>query len=425
MTLMTTHFRGIHQVSPRNVPTNESQDAAHGLRLTDYGGNALYEAKRPSHRLSLFILIAAAWLLAACGGVIANANWPGLSAEGDIVYVAFGDGVLAYNVQAQREEWVFSPVPGRLHFYAAPAVENGRVVLGDFGMSQGFLSPRVVVRAYSVRQSGTNVPDELWNVPNIASDRIVAPPLLIDGRVFIGTADNQVIALDADDGTELWRFLTGHSIWGRPSYKEGTLFVASLDRNVYALDAETGRQLWVTELGGAIASSVVVDTNLVYVTSFDQKMHALDRATGDIAWSVEATAWIWGAPVMRDGVVYFADAAGVVYAVDAQNGRVLWSISVEGNVQTTPAFANNVLYVVSDKDLESKEPKGIITAISTTENGRVLWQQEPGLPVFTTPVVVGDTLVVVVPPTSDTLLIGYDAMSGAQRWKVAPPNVRR
>lgn len=385
----------------------------------------MYEAKRPSHRLAIFILIAAAWLLAACGADLTNANWPGLSAEGDVVYVAFGNGVLAYNVQAQREEWVFSPVPGRLQFYAAPAVENGRVVLGDFGMSQGFLSPRVVVRAYAVRQSGTNVPDELWTVPSIASDRIVAPPLLVDGRAFIGTADNQVVALDADDGTELWRFQTGHSIWGRPSYKEGTLFVASLDRKVYALDAENGRQLWMTELGGAIASSVVVDTDLVYVTSFDQNMHALDRATGRIVWSVKATAWVWGAPVMGEGVVYFVDAAGVVYAVDAENGRVLWSISVEGSVQTTPAFANGVLYVASDKDLESKEPKGIITAISTDDNGRVLWQQEPGLPVFTTPVVVGDTLVVVVPPSADTLLIGYDAMSGVQRWKVAPPDVRR
>lgn len=384
----------------------------------------MYQAKRPSNRLVIFILAATAWLLAACGGALTNANWPGLTAEGNTVYVSYGAGVLAYDVARQQQEWLFSPQPGRLFFYAAPAVQNGRVVVGDFGVSRGFLSPGVVVSAFGLNKGDGDSVEELWAAHNIASDRIVAPPLLVDGRTFLGTADNQLVALNAETGVELWRFATGHSIWGQPSYKEGTLFVTSLDKNVYALNADSGEMLWSTELGGAIASKATVDTSLIYVTSFDRQLHALNRTTGVVEWSAPANDWIWGAPVLHNGVVYFADATGAVFAVDAMNGRSLWTGNVEGSVQTTPYFMDDVLYVASDKNLEAKEPIGVLTALSTADEGRVLWQQVLTVPIFTSPVVVGDDVVVVVQDTAN-LLMGFNRTTGARTWSIAPPETRR
>ncbi len=383
----------------------------------------MYEAKRPSKRFVILILILAAWLLAACSGQFANANWPGLAADGNIVYVSFGNGVLAYNVETQSQEWVFSPMPGRLAIYAAPSIEDGRVIVGDYGASQGFFSPGVVVSAYGLQSGAGETPDELWTTNNIASDRIVAPPLQEGGRAYIGTADNQIIALDANNGQELWRFEAGHSIWGQPSFKDGTLFVASLDKKVYALDAASGTEIWSTELGGAIASKVAIDTNLIYVTSFDRRMHALNRESGEIAWSVPTMEWIWGAPVVGGDVVYLADATGTVYAVDAASGNVLWSNQVEGTVQTTPTLAGDVLYISSDKDNPgADEPIGVLTAMSIEDGGTILWQQELTIPVYTAPVVVNDDVIVAVQGTED-LLIAFDKLTGTKKWDIAPPDV--
>ncbi len=383
----------------------------------------MYEAKRPSKRFVILILAISAWLLAACGSQLANANWPGLSAAENVVYVSFGNGVLAYNVESQSQEWVFSPIPGRLSFYAAPSIEDGRILVGDYGASQGFLSPGVVVSAYALRGGTGASPDELWAVNNIASDRIVAPPLQVGDRAFVGTADNQVVALDATSGTELWRFETGHSIWGQPSYKDGILFVASLDKKVYALDAENGTEIWSTELGGAISSKVAINTDLVYVTSFDRQMHALNRSTGEIEWSVIAEDWIWGAPVMGENVVYFSDATGTIYAVDAVNGTILWTNEVEGTVQTTPTLAGDVLYIASDKEnAETGDPIGVLTAMSIEDGGTVLWQQELTIPIYTAPVVVADDVIVAVQGTED-LLVAFDKLTGTKKWDIAPPEI--
>ncbi len=382
----------------------------------------MYEAKRPSKRLVILILVISAWLLAACGSRLSNANWPGLSVDGNTVYVSFGNGVLAYDVVAQSQEWVFSPQPGRLSIYAAPSVEDGRVVVGDYGVSQGFLSPGVVVSAYGLQGGAGDTPDELWTLNNIASDRIVAPPLQVGDRAYIGTADNQVVALDANNGDELWRFEANHSIWGQPTYKDGTLFVASLDKHVYALDAESGAEIWSAELDGAVASKVVVDTNLIYVTSFDRQLHALNKDSGNIEWSVPAEDWIWGAPVMGDNVVYFADSTGTIYAVDAVSGSVMWTNQVDGTVQTTPTFLDNVLYIASDKGVDAETPTGLLTAMSIEDGGTVLWQQELTLPIYTAPVVTGDDVVVAVQGTED-LLVAFDKLTGTKKWDVAPPDV--
>ena len=383
----------------------------------------MYAAKRPSKRPVIFILIVAAWLLAACGSRLSNANWPGLSAEGNVVYVAYGNGVLAYDVATQSNKWVFSPQPGRLSFYAAPSVEDGRVVVGDYGVSQGIFSPRVVVSAYGLSAGSGNAPDELWVVNQIASDRIVAPPLQVGDRVFIGTADNQVVALDATDGRELWRKETEHSIWGQPSYKNGVLFVTSMDKKIYAFDAESGTLIWdrPTELDGAIASKALVDTTLIYVTSFDRKLHAISQETGEIQWSVDAQDWIWGAPVMENGVVYFADAAGLIYAVDGVSGDLLWTKDVEGAVQTTPAIADGVLYIASDKGIGTDTTTGLLTALSVQDGSTVLWQQETAVPIYTTPVIVGEDVVVAVQST-DNLLTAFDKVTGTKKWDVAPPD---
>jgi outer membrane protein assembly factor BamB len=391
-----------------------------------YGGSSLYEAKRPSKRYVVLILAISAWLLAACTGQLANANWPGLSASGNTVYVSYGNGVLAYNVETQSEEWVFSPSPGRLAFYAAPAIaDDGRVVVGDYGAAQGFLSPGVVVSVYGLQAGANGDPEALWTVNNIASDRIVAPPLQVDGRVYIGTADNQIVALEAGDGSELWRFETGHSVWGQPSYKEGVLYVASLDKNVYALDAESGAVIWSTLLGGAIASKIAIDTNLIYVTSFDRHLHAIERTSGEIVWSVPATDWIWGAPIFSENVVYFADAMGAVFAVDALAGDLLWTTQVQGQVQTTPNLYDGILYVTSDKENpDARDPLGVLTAISVEDGGDMLWQQELTVPIYTDPVVVSDQVVVAVQGT-ESLLVAFDRLTGTKRWEIASPDASR
>ncbi len=163
---------------------------------------------------------------------------------------------------------------------------------------------------------------ELWINTADARDKIVAPPLQVDDQVFVGTADNHILALNAADGSLLWDYETDHAIWGQPAYRDGVLYVASMDWSVYALDAASGELVWRTELGGALPSSPVLGDDLLYVSSFDGNVHALDLATGKERWAASGAGdWVWGAPALADGTLYFSDIAGNLFAVDAQTGE--------------------------------------------------------------------------------------------------------
>lgn len=373
--------------------------------------------KRPLLRSFIFIAIIATFLLAGCTGQIANESWPGLSANGETVYVAYGPRVLAYDVGSQRPLWSYPAEPGGpLLFFATPSIQDNRVIIGDYGASQGFLSPGIVAKVYALENGQQSTPNLLWS-DDVARDHIIAPPLQVGDRVFVGTADNMILALDAESGAELWRFNTGHSVWAQATHHEGVLYVASLDRHVYALDAENGTELWRTQLSGALSSKPIISDGLLYISSFDQQLHALDPDSGQELWTVDAADWIWSAPTLADGVLYFADRRGNVYAVEADSHRELWRAQAAGSVLTSPVVANGIVYVASEGNREAKQ--GVLIAYDAA-SGQELWQQTTPAPLYTTPVIVNDEIIVALQSES-ALLIAFELESGSQRWSFAPP----
>ncbi len=382
----------------------------------------MYSANRPFKRPAIFIFILASFVFAACGVSGANTNWPGLSTDGEIIYIAYGPGVAAYSIETHSNEpvWLFPSETNRaLSFFAAPSAKDGRIILGDFGAAGGFFSPEPVVTVYALQNNEGGSYRELWQESGLAPGSIVAPPLQIGDRVFIGTADNYVYALDANTGEMLWPepFQTGDSIWGRPAYKDGLLIINSLDRTVYAIEVESGRELWRKLMDGALASAPVVNEDLVFVTGFDSSLHALELKSGNEIWEAKAEDWIWSAPAYKDGVVYYADVKGNIFAASAKSGGEIWSQQIENPIQTSPVVADNSLFIASQGDTELGE--GLLTALAI-ENGEQLWQITTVAPLYTTPVVVSDTIIVAL-QNEDALLIAFDKDTGNEQWRIRPP----
>ncbi len=367
----------------------------------------------------LFALLAAALLLTACGGQIASGSYAGLSTYESSVYLANGPQVLAYDTATQQASWTFPAEPDAgVLFFAAPNYDNGQVVFGNYGRAGGFLSPRVTVSIYALEDTAVGQPRTIWTNDTAAGDKIVAPALQVEDRVFMGTADNHIMALDRVDGTKLWDYKIGHSVWGQPVYRDGIVYVAAMDWSVYALDADSGEPVWETPLNGALASSVVLNNDILYVSSFDGSVHALDIESGAELWSAAASEAIWGSPALgRDGRLYFGDIAGDIHAVDALTGQGIWDIDTTGVIQAAPILANGVLYVASQTTEDTTT--GSLTAYSA-EDGRQLWTTITPVPLWTTPVIVDDAVVVAL-QNSDALLIGYDLTNGNEVWRYTPP----
>ncbi|HUS94788.1 MAG TPA: PQQ-binding-like beta-propeller repeat protein [Patescibacteria group bacterium] len=349
-------------------------------------------------RPAFIFLFLAVVLLSACGSRVANNNWPGMTSSGDTVYVSFGPGVVAFDIEQQEQSWYFSPDDGgpSLQIFAPPSVVDGQIAFGDYGKSGGMISPNVTVTVYMLDEENPQNPT--WTQSTVAQDRIVAQALQIGDRLYIGTADNFLVALDVENnGQPVWNepFEAGHSIWGQTAYEDGVLYVPSLDKFVHALDAETGEILWQADVGGSVSDKPILNGDLVYAGSFDKQLHALYKTTGESRWTAPAEGSVWGAPVVNGGSVYFVDLLGNAYAVDATTGEQFWQYATGGYVVAAPVFHDGVVYVSSggDPDLEAADRIGALIAIDAN-TGKELWRITDLDPIFTTPAIVGDAIVV-------------------------------
>ena len=134
-------------------------------------------------------------------------------------------------------------------------------------------------------------------------------------NVFVGLRDARVLALDADTGDLRWEYRTSGPIHGSPAVHRGELYVGSDDFGIYALDAMTGEERWVHKTGGRVTSSPAVNEEVVAVTSEDKYLYVLDRATGKPRLDFQLTTGS-GSSVLTDSYALAIDGLGRLTAVD-------------------------------------------------------------------------------------------------------------
>ena len=246
-------------------------------------------------------------------------------------------------------------------------------------------------------------------------------PLISDGKVFVTSwngmgwdmplasilyelqlvkGNNKIIALDLNDGTEVWNASLPASSFSTPAVADGMVFVGCdnlMGNSLFAFDQETGVKIWNTSVGLIGRSSPVVYDDKVFVVVKDQKLISLK---GDVK----------------------------AVAVDEYNGTMLWEKTIATNITTfeslpkafqlydimstsTPAIREATLFATS--------PDGKLSALETTD-GEMLWTADlssglsASLPIYpcTSPVATTD---VVYTASADGYVHAVD-MSGGNLW---------
>jgi len=91
----------------------------------------------------------------------------------------------------------------------------------------------------------TDLPADLRALWSARPGRRVGPPVSVGRSVFVPLVDeHQVVALDAADGSEQWRFTAGARIDSPPTFDRGAVLFGSADGWIYRVDASTGRLIW-------------------------------------------------------------------------------------------------------------------------------------------------------------------------------------
>jgi outer membrane protein assembly factor BamB len=79
-------------------------------------------------------------------------------------------------------------------------------------------------------------------------DHLLTPPVLVNGKVIVGTSCGEVACLTAESGAWLWREIIGEPINFQPAVANGRVFVPTRTGSLYCLDTgdakDDGRFMW-------------------------------------------------------------------------------------------------------------------------------------------------------------------------------------
>ena len=230
-------------------------------------------------------------------------------------------------------------------------------------------------------------------------------------KVYVGSDDGNLYAINAHTGAQWWQYTTGGPIQSSPTVQNNTVYFGSNDKYLYAVDAYNGVLKWKYFTGSLIRSeSPVISNGVVFITSSngypDGTLYAIDANTGVLKWSKHLESPT--SPTLMDGKIFTTSFGGSTYCLNEIDGSVSWAKTI-GLTTTNPAAVNNRLYLQ-----ESANPAEI-TCVDAT-NGTVIWNKS--CETQRTSPTISDGIVYVSTSTSvPQYAEAYDAATGAFKWR--------
>ena len=251
---------------------------------------------------------------------------------------------------------------------------------------------------------------QLWKVKPAGPLR--GSPTIAFGLVFVMTQDNQIHALNTEDGTSGWNQSassgqTGVFGVGAPAAGQGTVVAGFSTGELIAYRYENGRQLWADALartslsttvgvltdidadpiidrgrvyalgqGGRMAayeltsgqriwelnlagiSTPAIAGEWIFTLTDDAKLLCIARTTGKVRWMTQLARYknekkkknaiYWTGPVLAGDRLWFANSNGQVYSAAVGDGSIALLTELKSPITLAPVVANGTLYVLDD-----------------------------------------------------------------------------
>lgn len=200
---------------------------------------------------------------------------------------------------------------------------------------------------------------EIWASPLIDS---------ANDRVFIGAINGDFVSIDMNDGNITWSIDCGE-VYSSGGLNEGTIYLCGGNgQKVYAIDADTGSFIWTFGTGHDTYSTPSVDGGRVFFGSFEYAwcVPAVDPDSdgeinaSEVIWSTPTEDYQGGSsPLVTENTVYIGSDDRNLYCLDRSTGAILWNYTTGGYVYSSPALYNGSIYFGSCDDYVYCLGKGI------------------------------------------------------------------
>lgn len=308
--LQATSTGGATLWSKDITPASENAGEAAGGGLS-YSGGRLY-VNSPYGRLQVFDAVSGALIWEQRLGAVPN----GAPAVSDgIVYLTTRDSqAWAIDAKSGRVLWKLEggDAGSVVNSGATPAVTS-RSVIFPFGSGDIIAA----LKKGGVRQWSTTLSGERTGKAYTGVSDISASPVVVGSRLYIGTSNGRLAAMDVASGDRIW------------TAPEGAL------------------------------SAVWPEGNSIYLISDQAELVRLNASDGSKVWSatlplfteekVRKRRGIFGhfGPVLAGGRLITVSSDGLMREVDPESGRLLRSVDLGAPAAVNPIVAGQTLYIVT------------------------------------------------------------------------------
>ncbi|MBP7733616.1 MAG: PQQ-binding-like beta-propeller repeat protein [Caldisericia bacterium] len=242
---------------------------------------------------------------------------------------------------------------------------------------------------------------------------IIAPPTIIDGKIFIGTtsgtmycfgdqakqapqsitpADNNswpcfmgsnehnAVAPDSAAPKSFplekhWTFQAGFRILPQFVIANGIGFIGAQDNTLHAVKLEKGWEAWRYDCGekchhdktikndalkyGGVNSTAAYADGKLFFGTMCYKIICVDASNGQQVWEYEDSDRDEGfnAPILYNNNKIYTTSSERLYCIDAKTGKKIWIANVWDNKMSPPTIAEGKLYVASNSKLLCLNPE--------------------------------------------------------------------
>jgi len=173
---------------------------------------------------------------------------------------------------------------------------------------------------------------EAWR--HVMSTPSASPTMAGDETGVVVVNANRVTRFASGDGRLVWERDLG-GVLSSPTISGDRVFVGSTDNYLYALDTNTGRLLWRYGAGGDVVGATA-DDRFVYFAALDNLLRALRRGNGNQVWKRELATRTIAPPSTFGGIVVVSGNNPALAAFNATTGEPADKFELAGDVQGIP-----------------------------------------------------------------------------------------
>ncbi|HET9362605.1 MAG TPA: PQQ-binding-like beta-propeller repeat protein, partial [Vicinamibacterales bacterium] len=178
-----------------------------------------------------------------------------------------------------------------------------------------------------------------------ARDLVDSSAAIVDGVVYVGGGNGDLLALDLATGKLRWKYTTGNLIGeSSPAVGGGVAYIGDLAGLLHAVNVHDGSKRWTFTTGSEIKSSPVIVGDVVLIGSYDAHLYGLDAKSGQLKWKFETNGMVHATPAIHDGMAFIAGCDSVLRAIRVADGKEVYQIEAGAYTGASPLITNNRAY---------------------------------------------------------------------------------